>query len=113
MEQKDLLSPIPNYGTPQNLPNATTALVLGIVSIVGSLCYGIIGLICGIIGLVIANKDRKLYQSAPDLYSSSSLSTSNAGRICSIVGISLSLLLIILIIIAFVVFGSLYSGSFR
>ena len=39
---------------PANLPNATAALVLGIISIVGALCYGIVGIICGIIGLVLA-----------------------------------------------------------
>ncbi|MBS1563194.1 MAG: hypothetical protein JST39_02345, partial [Bacteroidetes bacterium] len=28
------------------LPNATPVLVLGIISIVGCFCYGIVGLIC-------------------------------------------------------------------
>ncbi len=50
---------------PANLPNATASLVLGIISIVGAFCYGIVGVICGIIGLVLANKDRKLYQAFP------------------------------------------------
>ena len=36
----------------QQLPNATAVLVLGIISIVGCFCYGIIGLILGIIALV-------------------------------------------------------------
>jgi hypothetical protein len=71
---------------PDNLPNATASLVLGIISIVGFFCYGI-GVICGIIGLVLANKDAKLYRDTPELYTSSSYSSSNAGRVCSIIGI--------------------------
>jgi M penetrans paralogue family 26 len=93
MEQKDFLSPAPNIQ--QNLPNATGALVLGIISIVGVFCLGIVGLLCGIIGLVLANKDKKLFNEAPELYSRSSLGTSNAGRTCSIIGIILSSLAIV------------------
>ncbi len=104
MEQKDYLQT--NYGMQQNLPNATTSLVLGIISIIGTLCYGIIGIICGIIGLVLANKDRALYMASPDLYSPSSFGTSNAGRICSIVGIILSSLFILLMIVLVVILGT-------
>ncbi len=100
MQPQDQLTP--NYGTQQNLPNATTTLVLGIISIVGTFCYGL-GIICGIIGIIMASKDRKLYQSAPELYSQSSYSTSNAGRICSIVGTVLSAIFLIAIA-AFVIF---------
>lgn len=106
MEPQDQLSP--NYGGQQNLPNATAALVLGIISIVATFCYGI-GIICGIIGLVLANKDRKLYQAAPELYNPSSFSTSNAGRVCSIIGTILSGIFILIIIIAFIFIGSIAS----
>jgi len=95
-DQRDLISP--NYNQPTDLPNATAILVLGIVAIIGGLCYGILGLICGIIGLILANNDRKLYNSAPDLYSQASLSNSNAGRICSIVGISLGTLWVLIFV---------------
>lgn len=90
---------------PQNLPNATAVLVLGIISIVGAFCYGIVGLICGIIGLSLANKDRKLYQAYPDMYSSSSYSTSNASRTCSIIGIVFSSALILIVIILYLFLG--------
>ena len=90
MEQRDFLSSVSNQNMQQNLPNSTASLVLGILSIVGTLCYGIIGLICGVTGLVLAGKDRKLYREAPELYSASSYGTSNAGRICSIIGVVLS-----------------------
>ena len=33
----------------QQLPNSTAVLVLGIISIVGCFCYGILGLILGLI----------------------------------------------------------------
>ena len=110
MEQQDMLRPA-NYNTPANLPNATAALVLGIISIVGAFCYGVVGLICGIIGLVLANKDRKLYESAPELYSASSFSTSNAGRTCSIIGIVLASLVLVVVIIYVVIIGALITSA--
>ena len=111
MEQRDLLSPMPNQNIQQNLPNATSALVLGIISIVGSFCYGIVGLVCGIIGLILANKDRKLYNESPELYSQSSFGTSSAGRTCSIIGIVLSALIIIVVIFYIILIGSLISSQ--
>ena len=107
MEQRDFLNPVPNQNMQQNLPNATAVLVLGILSIVGTICYGI-GLICGIIGLILANKDRRLYKEVPELYSQSSYGTSSAGRVCSIIGIVLSSLIIILfvLIVSFSMFAS-------
>lgn len=44
----------------QDLPNATTILVLGILSLVFCWCYGIIGLILGIITVVMAANQKKL-----------------------------------------------------
>ncbi len=110
MEQPDLLNPS-NYNAHQNLPNATTALVLGIISIVGSFCYGIVGLVCGIIGIVLANRDRKLYFETPELYSASSYSTSSAGRVCSIIGIVLSSLIVVVMIIYIIIIGSMITAN--
>ncbi|MFT3945982.1 MAG: hypothetical protein QM763_03325 [Agriterribacter sp.] len=45
----------------QPLPNASAVLALGIISIVGCCCYGIPGVICAIIALVLYGKDAKLY----------------------------------------------------
>lgn len=98
---------------PSNLPNATAALVLGIISIVGAFCYGVVGIICGIIGLVLANKDRKLYQSTPDLYTASSYSSSNAGRVCSIIGLVLGGIFLLIMIIYFIFFGALFMDAIR
>lgn len=110
MENRDLLNPVPNQNIHGNLPNATGALVLGIISIVGSFCYGIVGLICGIVGLVLANRDRKLYREAPEIYSTSSFSTSSAGRTCCIIGIVLSSLIIVVVIFYIILFMGL-AGS--
>lgn len=95
------------YNQPGNLPNATASLVLGIIAIVGAFCYGVVGLICGIIGLILANKDRKLYQATPELYSASSFSTSNAGRVCSIIGLILGGIVVLFFIIVLIFAGSM------
>ncbi|MDO9374979.1 MAG: CCC motif membrane protein [Bacteroidota bacterium] len=113
MEHPDLLNPT-NYNAQQNLPNATTVLVLGIISIVGSFCYGIVGLVCGIVGLILANRDKKLYLETPDLYSPSSFSTSSAGRVCSIIGIVLSCLVIVIMVVYIAIIGSMiYSNGLK
>lgn len=96
----------PNYGQQhnmgggmqQNLPNATIVLVLGIVSIVLCFCYGILGLISGIIAIVMANKDRQLLNANPGAYTESSIKNLNAGRICAIIGTILSALYLIFVI---------------
>jgi cytochrome bd-type quinol oxidase subunit 1 len=98
---------------PSNLPNATATLVLGIISLIGAFCYGIVGVICGIIGLVLANKDRKLYQAKPELYSSSSYSTLNAGRVCSIIGLILGSLVVLIMIFYIIFFGAFFMEAMR
>ncbi len=85
----------PNYQpqfTPikQQVPNATGVLVLGILSIFFCSCYGIIGVILGIVALVLAAQGRAAYAAQPQLYIESSIKNLNAGRICAIVGICLS-----------------------
>lgn len=77
----------------QKLPNATTVLVLGIVSIVTCCCYGIISLITGGIGLYLAKKDEALYQANPELYSD--YQNLKTGKILSIIGIVLGVLYLI------------------
>lgn len=81
----------------QKLPNATTVLVLGIVSIVGCCCYGIVGLICGIIGLNLAKKDEALYLANPSGYSD--YQNLKTGKILCYIGIGLSLLYIIYVVV--------------
>lgn len=54
---------------PENLklPRATTSLVLSIFSIV-LCCTGAGGIILSIVALVLASKDKKLYQQSPTSY---------------------------------------------
>lgn len=79
------------------LPNAVAVLVLGICSIVpGACCWGIPGLICGIIALILANKAIKLHNDDPNKYDG--FGNVKAGRICGIVGLSLSALYILYLI---------------
>jgi hypothetical protein len=87
----------------QKLPNATATLVLGIVSIVGSCCYGLVGLICGIIALIISKEANALLKANPDGYSDAG--NHKAGRICAIIGLSLSALYLIFILIYIVFLG--------
>jgi len=100
-EQQNLLTP--NFNQAPVLPNATAALVLGIISIVGAFCYGI-GIILGIIGLVLANKDKKLLEANPDVYSQGSVSNLKAGRICSIVGIVVGAVFLVIIALYLIYF---------
>lgn len=95
----------PFSGMQQPLPNATAVLVLGIISIVGCFCYGIPGLICGIISLVMAGKAKALYNSHPDTYTQASYKNMSAGRICAIIGTILSSLYFIFFIIIIATIG--------
>jgi hypothetical protein len=73
------------------LPNATMVLVLGIVSIATSwFLSGIVGIVIGTIGLVMGNKDMILYQQSPDDFSESSFKNIKTGRICSMIGLGMS-----------------------
>ncbi|TMU57155.1 MULTISPECIES: CCC motif membrane protein [Flagellimonas] len=74
----------------QKLPNSTLILVFGIVSIVTCCCYGVLGLIFGIIALVLANKATKLYMENPENYEG--FSNVKTGKILAIIGIILNVL---------------------
>ena len=91
-----------NYygGVQLELPNSTAVLVLGIISIVSCFCYGIIGLILGVIALILASKDRQKYLLEPEAYTQSSYKNLMTGRTIAIIGVSLSAMFILVIIIA-------------
>jgi hypothetical protein len=86
------------------LPNATAVLVLGILSIV--VCF-----ICGIIALVISNRDIAAYRANPELYSASSYNNIKAGRTCAIIGIVLQLIVIIVYLLFIAFFISIFKAS--
>ncbi|MGB0887760.1 MAG: CCC motif membrane protein [Vicingaceae bacterium] len=115
MEENKEVSPQDqqNFNTQlqQNLPNATGVLVLGILSIVFCFCYGIPGLILGIIALVMSKKATALYNNSPNTYSESSFKNMKAGRICAIIGLCLSSLYAIVAIIYIAVIGAAIGGG--
>ncbi|MBC8112428.1 MAG: DUF4190 domain-containing protein [Verrucomicrobia bacterium] len=90
---------------PKPLPNSTTVLVLGILSIVLCCCYGIFGLISGAIAFILSNQDTKLYQANMQAYTEASYKNLRAGRICAIIGIVLSALYVIAIVLTIAIFG--------
>ena len=89
-----------NWNEPQvPLPNASVILVLGIISIVGCCCtYGIVGIVCGIIALVLAKSASDLYASDPRRYTQKSYSNMSTGKICAIIGLVLSAVFLIRVI---------------
>jgi predicted PurR-regulated permease PerM len=89
----------------QELPNATLILVFGILSIIGCCCYGIVGVIFGIITLVMAKKAMDLYNENPEMY----LGYQNVkiGRILAIIGLVLSALFLLTCIAALIIYGGM------
>lgn len=91
------------------VPNATAVLVLGILSIVLCVCYGIVGLILGIIALVLSGKAKALYQENPSAYTLSSFNNLKAGRVCAIIGTCLSAAYFLFVILYLVFVGTMLS----
>lgn len=81
--------------TRRDLPNATAVLILGILALIFCWCYGFFGLILGIVAVVMAGGQRRLYMEAPSEYTESSFRNLNSGRICGIVAICISAFIMI------------------
>ena len=97
-------------GQQKTIPNANTVLVLGIISIVGCFLYGIPGLVCGIIALVMFKKVKATYLSDKQAYDVS-FKNAKAGYICAIIGTILSALFFVYIIFVVVIFASVASSG--
>jgi len=87
----------------QQVPNGTLVLVMGILSIVGCCCYGLPGLIFGIVAIVLANKATAIYKEAPENYSG--FGNVKAGKIMAIIGIVLSVIYALFVVWAIATFG--------
>jgi predicted PurR-regulated permease PerM len=74
----------------QKLPNATAVLILGIASIPACFCWGIIGLVLGIVALVLASHDQKRYELQPEQYDN--YGSLAIGRTFAVIGMVLSTL---------------------
>ena len=87
----------------QKPPNSTLILVFGILSILTCCCYGIIGLILGIVTIILAGKATKLYAENPELYTG--IQNVKTGKILAIIGIILSALYLLFTLWAISTFG--------
>ena len=87
----------------QELPNSTLILVFGILSIVGCCCYGIVGLVFGILAIVMAKKAKEIYLANPELYIG--YKNVNTGRILAIIGVVLSVIVLLSNIIFLIFIG--------
>ncbi|MHB0755317.1 CCC motif membrane protein [Polaribacter sp. M15] len=80
----------------KNLPNATVSLVLGILSILTCLCYGVLGLPLGIVAFFLGNKALKINATDPDNFKGAG--SAKAGKITGIIGIILNLVFLLAIV---------------
>lgn len=87
----------------QKLPNATLILVFGIISIVSCCCYGVLGLIFGIIAVYLAQKATALYLENPELYTG--YSNVKTGKLLAIIGIVINAIYLCYVIYLFASFG--------
>ena len=75
----------------QKLPNATIALVLGIISFIACCCsMGIGGVLFSGIAYFLVKKDENLYMQNPELYSN--FSQVKTAKIIALIGLALAVL---------------------
>ena len=87
----------------QKLPNSTLILILGILSIIGCCCYGILGIILAIVTLVLAKKATETYLVSPEIYQG--YQNVKTGKILAYIGLGLSIIYILLIIAGLIIYG--------
>ncbi len=89
----------------QELPNSTLILIFGILSIIGCCCYGVVGLVFGIITILMAQKATNIYNENPEMYNG--YQNVKTGKILAVIGIVLSAFVLIIGIISLIIFGGL------
>lgn len=87
----------------QQLPNSTLILIFGILSIIGCCCYGVLGIIFGIITLVMAKRATEIYNAEPELYTG--YQNVKTGKILAIIGLILSVISLISSIVMIIMYG--------
>jgi hypothetical protein len=87
----------------RELPNSTLILVFGILSIIGCCCYGIAGIVFGIIALVMSKRAIEIYNADPELYTG--YQNVKTGRILAIIGLVLSGLSVLGTIVSLILYG--------
>jgi len=89
----------------QELPNSTLILIFGILSIIGCCCYGVVGLVFGIITILMAQKATNIYNENPEMYNG--YQNVKTGKILAVIGVVLSAFVLIIGIISLIIFGGL------
>jgi hypothetical protein len=82
------------------MKNSIAVLVLGILSLVTCFCYGIFGVILGIIALAISRAEWTTHKANPGQFQNGDVSNMRAGRICCTIGICLGGLYLLIIVVA-------------
>jgi uncharacterized membrane protein len=83
------------------VPFDKTVLILGILSIVGAFCFGVVGLIFSIMALALSTDPSRAYQTNPDRFVPSSYRQLKSGVTYGTVGLILSLLIIFYLFIIY------------
>jgi hypothetical protein len=77
----------------QKLPNSGGILAMGIISIVAfCCCWGVVGIVLGIIAIVMSVNAERTYREDPDLFTIGSYKNMRAGKITAIIGLSISVI---------------------
>ena len=96
--------------TQEQLPGASNALTMGILSIVLTvLCCGPFGAIFSFIGLSSAKSAEKLYNQEPNRYAG--YENVKTGRLLSYIGLGIAIVLLVLTIIYFGVIIAILSNG--
>ena len=93
----------------KQIPRSIAVMVLGIVSIAACAIYGLPGLVCGIIALIMHRKVKAIHDSDPVSYARS-YRFARAGYICGIIGTCLSAAFFVFLIIYVVYMAIIYSA---
>jgi hypothetical protein len=87
----------------QGLPHSTTVLILGILSILLCWSWGFPGLVLGWFSIKLFRKSEKLFSENPELFDPVQIANLKAGKLCSIIGMWLSGLVIFLLIVKWII----------
>jgi len=102
-----------NEPLPIPLPNASAILMLGIFSIVIACCcpiFSLVGLVLGIVALALSPKTIEMYTANPGKYTESSFKNVSAGKICAIIGVVITgMLMLIGIVYVAIVGGAIWT----
>ncbi|HEU4717432.1 MAG TPA: CCC motif membrane protein [Bacteroidia bacterium] len=86
------------YHQPRELPNASSSLVMGILSIIGALCLGVPGIALGVIAMIMGGNAVKNAENNPGAFRESDIRNAKAGKVCALTGTLLGALILLFII---------------